>query len=696
MRHEPWTHIAILAATMAAICGLGAGRAFGQPEVTARAAMVARRAGGAAPAGGASKTAVSGVHIPAGKTISFDHTLTDGAGYTWNIQSYVNVGQGTNNCYAGAMYLHINGSNPNPRGQGWTNEAGDEIESGPMSGPLSGLNISRRVKVYKDVGLARWLEIFENTTSQPITFTSRTYICFNWNVGKTTTNSGAGQVGEKDWAFVTETSAGPGNNVPSTLHVFGDKRSKLRPRVILQGNQLYLDYAMTVPAGATVLLCHFESQNASVDTLAKDMQNFKASKYLRDLPGRVRSLIANFPASVAGLDVELERSESADSILLADDDPIYGTIQNESYPVQTLLGALTLPAEQVIGMVALPGEDDTVRYVLADGQVISGVSSGAKIAVGLPSGGKLEIPLAKIKSWSYRISKKRPEDIASTGPTVVLRTGDQLTFDPAGTKLALHTQYGPVEMKGEELLEIVLDNGGNAVHRAMFVNGSRLAGILEPEKITLSLKLGQKIDVPRDLIARIRFSAEEKPDDGLTQAILGNEDEMWGTLADANLTIQTQYGTVDLKPDTIKAFTFTPSQPGRAALLLWDGTVLRGTLKQQELTYRISPGPLLKVPVSHFTAIVRSKILPPDDVRKQVEKLVAMLGAESFKDRQKATEELVKMGSAIVPLLQKYAADDDAEVRQRIGEILEKLGAKPDATPAASPFLRGDVIRLGG
>jgi hypothetical protein len=680
MRKSGWTtYLTCVAAASAwLLCAAAQGQPFGGRQ---RGPMPSDAAGPPEPV----KGEPAGLHIPQGKTINFEYNMTDGGGSVWNLQPYGCVGSGNNNAYSGGMYLHINGNNVVARGQGWSNEAGDEVEIGPMPGRVvAGLQIYRRIKVYKDASLARWVDIFQNTSSQPVTFSARIYTNFNWQMGRMITNSGGATFGEKDWAMVTETGAGQGNNIPSTMHIVGDKKSKLRPRVMAQNNTLTYDYTLTVPAGGTTLLCHFESQNQSVDALTKDMQDFKAAKYLKDLSSRARSLIANFPGGGGPGEVELERSESADTVILAEEDPIYGTVQNESYSLQTLLGALTLPAEKVVGMASSPGEEDAVRFVLTDGEVISGRSPGTKITLGLPSGGQLEIPLAKIKSWSYRISKKRPDEFAATGPAVMLRTGDQLAFDPQGTKLTLRTRYGPVDLKADELLEVVLDNPANGVHRAVFLNGSHLAGLLEPDKIALTLKLGQKLEVPRDMITRVRFAAEEKADDGLCQAVLSNEDELWGTLLDANLTLTTQYGAVDLQPNSIKTFSFTASQPGRVAVVLWDGSVLRGQLKQEELEYRLQPGPTLKLPVAQIVSIARSKILPPDDIRKKVEKAVGMLGAESFKDRQTATDDLIKMGPAIVPLLQKYLSDGDPEVRQRLGEVMEKLGSKGAPPPAPS------------
>ncbi|HUS47270.1 MAG TPA: HEAT repeat domain-containing protein, partial [Phycisphaerae bacterium] len=63
---------------------------------------------------------------------------------------------------------------------------------------------------------------------------------------------------------------------------------------------------------------------------------------------------------------------------------------------------------------------------------------------------------------------------------------------------------------------------------------------------------------------------------------------------------------------------------------------------------------------------------------------------------QKATEELNKMGPAIVPLLEKYLSDSDPEVRQRIQSVLEALGWKgssANSSPPRAPGPRGLLIR---
>ena len=79
----------------------------------------------------------------------------------------------------------------------------------------------------------------------------------------------------------------------------------------------------------------------------------------------------------------------------------------------------------------------------------------------------------------------------------------------------------------------------------------------------------------------------------------------------------------------------------------------------------------------------------------ELQVVVCQLGAESYKDRQAATEELVKMGPAIAPMLQKQLNVADMEIRPRIEDILERItsGKQP---PAGGEGPTDQAIDAGG
>ena len=60
------------------------------------------------PAGGAGvSNEKAGLHIPRGRRVNFNTYLNDGAGFRWDIQYHLNIGQGMNHAYSGGLYCQI-------------------------------------------------------------------------------------------------------------------------------------------------------------------------------------------------------------------------------------------------------------------------------------------------------------------------------------------------------------------------------------------------------------------------------------------------------------------------------------------------------------------------------------------------------------------------------------------------------------
>jgi len=439
--------------------------------------------------------------------------------------------------------------------------------------------------------MARWLDIFENPGSAPVTLQIRCYSSHSYGIKRTVTSSGGSSFGTKDFAFMTRNGR---NNSPPTLHVVTSKRAKLRPTVQVQSNQIYVRYSLTVPARKTVILCHFESQNRDASAHDKLMKKFPTYKLVRDLPGSVRAMIVNMSAGGGIGGVDLDRSEASDAVMLKSGDPIFGAIKNPGFKVKTLLGELDLPADRIVGMAG--GRGPQVRFVLLDGQVISGRLDDPILQLDLDGGGLLRIPFDKIAQWSYRINASRPNEGKFGGAYVVLRTGDRLGFDPKALKMKFLTRHGLVDLDAEHLLELTMDNPPNAVHRAVFRNGSRLGGFLEPETLKLKLRLGKEVSVSRDMVAQMRFAEEERPDSTLTRVVLTNGDELFGTLTAGKFKLTTDYGTLETDPSQVKTMQFRPEDLGRTVVRLWSGSVLKGRLDQSQLGFAVDRNELAAAP----------------------------------------------------------------------------------------------------
>ena len=637
------------------------------------------------------------VHLKKHGNISFSsgyYKMTDGGGYLWDLQYYGSVYRGTPYAYSGGMYCHINGSNvQSPNQAGWRNKAGDEIEIGPCN--LSGLRVYRRVKVYKDRPLARWLDIFENPGTSPITVNVQIYTCTNYSVRQTTTNTGKSTFGSKDWAFRTVTSSS--NGVP-TLHVVTSKGAKLRPAVQVQSNTIYVRYnSLTVPAGKTVILCHFESQNRDTSTHAKMMAKFPMYQVMKDLPMAVRARILNMKVGSSFGGVDLERLGTADNVLLKNDDPIVGTIRNESFKVSTIIGPLDLTAENLVGMAM--GPKGNLRFAFIDGQVISGTATGAKLEVALGADGMLNIPLDKIAQWSYRISAKRPGEPKPLGPNLTLTTGDHLAIDTAAgyPKLTFNWACGTMDLDCKHLMEVAATTPGSGKFSAVFLNGTRISGRfapLEPQGLAFNVKLGGAITVKGEQVVAVRFGTDSSPDGTLTRAVLSGGDELFGELTDEKFVLTTAYGKVDVNVSQIKGIKFKSGAPDQTTVQMWNGSVIKGKLNVDEIGFAVTQGDRWALPVTKITSITCPQAIPPKAMRLKIEKLIAQLGAEGYKDREAAATALVGMGKGIIPLIKRHLSNKDAEIRQRIEDVLEQLGYK---SPSADPIQPdSSTIHLNG
>ncbi len=621
-------------------------------------------------AGGQTRKLPDGLHVPKTQQSHFNINLTDGAGQQWYFQSYLNVYRGMNHVYRGGLYCQVGGSNVRTNtNMAWRNADGHEIEIGPYT--RNNCRIYRRAKVYRDRGMVRWLDIFVNTTSTKQVVPVRIYSTYNRHISRVITSSGGSAFGKKDWAFITEHQ-----NSPSLLHIVCRKGGRFRPTVTAGGNTASVNYSLTVPPGGVAILCYFESQATSTAEHQKILSQFKPAKLLSDLPPAVRRLIVNFRCG-SGIDnIELDRLGTADVVLLKNDDSISGEITNKQFVIEPFFGTLTLPAEKVIGFAAVAGQETAVHAVLAGEQVVTGKLRDAVIKLRLPTGGKLEIPFSRIRQCSYRVSKEKPEEASAAGPLILLRTGDRLAFDPADLKCTFRTRHGTIDLNGKDLIQVAMNHDSSGVHRAEFINGSILGGMLGPERIVLPLKLGRKLDIRRDMVLAVKFAAEGKSDSVLTHVSLNNEDELFGKLIDESFSIATDFGMINVRPENIVSMSFSREDPGRVAIQMWDGSTLRGRIRKEALRFKIEPGPTLNLHVGLIDAIERTAALPPNETVKRVEKYVAMLAASSYKDRQEAQEALIRMGQTIAPLLKRHLKDPEPEVRQRIRAILEKLGVK--------------------
>jgi hypothetical protein len=322
----------------------------------------------------------------------------------------------------------------------------------------------------------------------------------------------------------------------------------------------------------------------------------------------------------------LTRNDKLDLVIQSDGNELAGTITNDKFVLDTLVGKLDLPAAKVLGL-AVPSDDDPyVRVILVDGQVVAG-KLGAALTFKLEDGNDQTFGPDKLnfKSASFRVSKERPRETVFGGPFVVLRGGQRLAFDATGLSAAvLRSVYGDVKIDPAQVASVATDASDGALDRVTFRNGSVVSGLLSPDKFTLKLALGMPLEIGLPRIARFEFSParsdlssvslhniQRMTDAGilgggagdLCRISLRNEDAFVGKLTDQPIDLQTPNGKIAIKPADIATLEFGEEDLGQVEVKLNTGLAYNGRILNRSLKFKIEPGPEISLPVGMLQSL---------------------------------------------------------------------------------------------
>ncbi|MCD4823797.1 MAG: hypothetical protein K8S55_04270 [Phycisphaerae bacterium] len=534
-----------------------------------------------------------------GRTVSFNWSCNDGAGYRWDISSNGGVNDGSNDAYDGGMMLRINNSQFYARNnRGVLDKTKREITIGPWN-QNNQVTVYRRIYVAPKMGYCRWIDIFLNKTNAPQTVTVKYYTDGNANQYYTTLGKASPQ--SKDWGIFA--GDGQNNSRPAVLHFYATKQAKVRPQVRVSNDKLFYTFSLKIPAGKARALCFFEAQRRNYAAAKKEFKKFPLAKEIRKIPRDLRKIIVNMPGatmSIGGL--ELTRNKKHDIVVLKDDNEIFGIIQNPKYVIQTIYGKLELPAARVVGLQA-PSTDNHVQLGLADGQVVAGKLLNAPLTIQLSNGKEMSLPLHKINCASYKISPERPEEIAAAKPLLILRSGEHVFFDTSSLGYEFLTEQGRCKLSPDDIRQIQLDISEGGMHLVEFRNGSMLSGLLLDDKLNIPLALGPKLKTRRHGIKQIFFPGVKKENADNASVLLRNENLLNGVILNKTLTVRTSRGDVDLKPAEISEIGRVENAAGQITVKMHNDSTLVGKLVTETIELQLTPN--LKLPIfsRHITKI---------------------------------------------------------------------------------------------
>jgi hypothetical protein len=229
--------------------------------------------------------------------------LTDGNGFLWDVNANGQVCNGYIDAFDAGQALVVDGAYF-PAATAQTLElAGRQVVVGPAT--LSGLSVTRKAYVpdAAGTGWARFVEFFRNPTGAAITAVVRVETNAGSDSGTILTGSSSG-----DTLFTTAdrwltTDDADGSGDPSLNHNFWGAGAPLVPRAVGTAvfdcaavNGPFVEFSVTVPAGATVAVMHFAGQNGSRAAAASNAAAIDglAAAFLTGLTTAELSQIANW------------------------------------------------------------------------------------------------------------------------------------------------------------------------------------------------------------------------------------------------------------------------------------------------------------------------------------------------------------------------------------------------------------------
>ena len=197
------------------------------------------------------------------QAVSLATTLNDGSEFIWDIQRDGDISNGTSDAYDGGLRLRIDGASYPSFNQAVIAPftTGSEVRIGPA--PLSGLNVSRRIFVPNDQAFARFLEVLDNPSADPITVRLR--IATNLGSDSSTQIIATSDGDESftvvdDWLITDDSRTTSGD--PTMLHMFSGPGAAIEPIVAtLSGDDISYEFDVTVPPGERRVIMHFAAQN---------------------------------------------------------------------------------------------------------------------------------------------------------------------------------------------------------------------------------------------------------------------------------------------------------------------------------------------------------------------------------------------------------------------------------------------------
>ena len=628
---------------------------------------------------------------------------TDRAGSSWSVEAGGNIGRIGSTMVNSGLALLIDEEKFTPYQPMMTPDGKEMVLQGLPLEAFPGLQMQRRVRLLDEQGGLRYVELFHNGSSDPLTL----------SIGLTTNFSGNFKTflsdrGRSEPLLLTPAETGvvvlPGSSQSSRAFLFtlagtggGD-----RPTISSQNRYgLTFRYRLDLAAGETGVILHHVAQvvipqNFDRRTLAELSRPHQLDGIREGLESEWLPFLVNAPEQ-SGLSARSAFAEGGLSLLgleagahdllaIGDATRLSGSAAAESLQLSTPYGEAEFPLERLAaiqGGKTRPG--GAARLFLRDGQVLSGQLEAAGLHFVPINGSRMELDPATLDRLILAGGKATPRWPDETAAVIETHAGDRIRVTKSeALSIPLMTAWGSLAIPLGDLLWLHSDLSGGPGYRAELKDGTRVAGLVDGASLAVSGSGLGDIDLPSGSIRHLYTEAgielgdeEMAPVSGSVVKLPGGQ-QVAGAVSHTTFPIVADGTALEIPVTELRRISRI--EPGineevgpRYQFERWDGGVVAGRLALEFLSVQVG-GRTWQIPLRDVVAVaLASPSLDPATLTR-IETLIRGLGSPEWSTRESATRELGAFGYLARPVLQReLATTDDPEVERRLERVLSGL-----------------------
>jgi hypothetical protein len=365
-----------------------------------------------------------------------------------------------------------------------------------------------------------------------------------------------------------------------------------------------------------------------------------------------------------------------------------GKLLDLSVAIQTRLGELQVPADNVATIVSQPPPRIGQTITTHDGDILIGRLTATSLRIGTPDGSALVLPIGELSHLTHGTIAIP----AINPPAAYSLRGDQLCVNPPPS-IEFRTRWGVLTFQSSQVREIVFSSAAQAAHRIYLADGSVLNGILTTDPLTLAPRSWQQpaLAVPVGELARLVISAAPPASGGAPRLDMAGGDVLRGALA--GLTIQSDFGDNTVGGGEIDKITQSTESRGDLAITVAGGAALRGAPQEGLVAAHLACGVTVNIPPAMIVAYTRSapasngeEIQPAastegDVPDARVAALVNQLSNPNPAVQVNARNQLIGLGSGVAPALTRLRATLPPPIQARIDQVLRLIARANPSQP---------------